>query len=122
MAARGEAGGDAQCHKLCAGLGLKTASFADLEFYRNGLEGLIGIPPKPDDILKAMEAEHRGEDGDQEFSPPIFKDQKTTLSDEWGKRVWSTVFYRARYACTYVDFVVWVHKEGIPLNFHISNK
>jgi hypothetical protein len=103
MAARGEAGGDAQCHKLCAGLGLKTASFADLEFYRNGLEGLIGIPPRPHDVMKAMEAEHRGEDGDDPFSPPIFKDQTTTLSDEWGECVWSTVCYRARYACTYLQ-------------------
>ena len=50
MAAQGVAEGDAQCHKLCASLDLKTASFADLEYYHNGLEGLIGIPPKPDDI------------------------------------------------------------------------
>lgn len=103
MAAPCAAGGDAQCHKLCAGLGLKTARFADLEFYHNGLEGLIGIPPRLDDIMKAMEAEHRGEDGEKEFSPPIFKDQKTTLSDEWGECVWSTVSYRARYACTYLQ-------------------
>ena len=75
--------GGAQCHKLCAGLDLKTASFADLDFYRNGLEGLIGIPPRPHDIKAAMEAEHRGKDGAEEFSPPIFKDQTTTLSDEW---------------------------------------
>ena len=83
MAAPGAAGGDAQCHKLCAFLNLKTASFADLDFYRNGLDGLIGIPPRPHDIKAAMEAEHRGKGGAEEFSPPIFKDQTTTLSDEW---------------------------------------
>ena len=70
--------------KLCADLDLKTARFADLDFFRNGLEGLIGIPPKPQEIRTAMEREHKSTD---EFWPPLAEGKwprGTTLSDEWG--------------------------------------
>jgi hypothetical protein len=67
--------------KVCADLQLETAQFGDLHLFREGLEGLIGLPPLTFEALRAqMEEEHRD---DCNFTPPNYPLTQTTLHLEW---------------------------------------